>query len=277
MQRGGAPCGVEQGPAEVNDGPVAERAVQLDRAVGGVGHKAGDRASGEQLHGPCSSGTRSEQPREQREHQHVAERVGDRHGLLQPGQRLVVDVGPDQEGPRHQPEAGGKGQRVDQAAQVAVRGAPVDEHQQPGRVQRVAGQVEHVRVRREGQRHLELLGDQETQLARREAGEPRGEQDPRRLPGGPVDYQARHDRGDPAEADQRPGRDPQAVKRVVNPDEQCHPDGVAAENIPLVLHGDPPVLAGFRRNYRPLIKALYPAIATLLPAGMCNFVVKLGN
>ncbi len=40
-----------------------------------------------------------------------------------------------------------------------------------------------------------------------------------------------------------PGLDAQAAQPVVHRDEQRDPDGVAAENIPLLFHGNPPVLA----------------------------------
>ncbi len=188
MHRGGAPRGVEDGPAEIHDGPVAERAVKLDRAEGHVRCQAGDSAKSEELYGPVSHPPRREQPCEQREQENVAKRVGDRDELLQPGQFRVMHVWPDQERPRQQREPGREGQRVDHAALVLVRGPQVDEGQQADGVQRKGRQVKHVREGRKRKDHLELRRDQEAELARREAGKPGGQPQPWRLAGGPAEH-----------------------------------------------------------------------------------------
>ena len=259
VQRGGAPGGVEQGPAEIDDGPVVERPVQLDRVEGHVGHQAPEGAEGEELDAPGPARPRREQPHDQRQREHVAERIGDRHDFLQPVQVRIVHIGPDQEGPRQQRETGRERQRVDQAAPVLVGGPALDEDQKRDRIERKGQQVERVGKGGKGQHHAPLRRNQEAQLAGRETRLRGGEHEPRGLARGTVEYDARHDRDDPAEADQTPGLEAQPGQPVVRRDQEHHPDRVAAENIPLQFHGNPPALVISRLGNGPQMDSTHPS------------------
>ncbi len=241
MQRRDAPAAVEDGPAEVDDGAVMEDPVQLDQAVRGIGGKHGDRARGQDLDGPGPSHPRREHPGQQGQHEHVAERVGDRDALLQPGQPGGVHVRGDQVDPRQQGQPHGQRQRVDHAAPVPVGRAPPDEDQQRGRVQRVGQQVQDVGVGGERERGLHQLGHQEAHLAGDEARLRGGQQQPGQLARGTVDDHARDDAAHAGQADQAPRLNPQAGQRVIRPDEQRPPDGIAAQDISSHLHRNPPM------------------------------------
>ena len=194
MEGRGAPRAVEDRPAEIDDGAAAKRPVQLEQAERHIGRQHPDGAEGQQVDGPGPPRPGDEEPGDHRQHEHVAERIGNRDALLDPGQLGVVHVGKDQVDPRQQGEPGGQGQGIDQAAPVPVRGAPPDEDQQPGGVERIRHQVQQVREgRKRDLRRQDLRQHEEAHLTGGEAQVRAGQQQPRRLAGRAVDDDARHD------------------------------------------------------------------------------------
>ena len=195
-------------------------------AEGHVGRQAPEDAKGEELDAPGPAGPRREQPGDQGQHEHVAERVGDGDALLQPGQVRIVHVGPDQEDPRQQGEAGGQRQRVDQAAPVPSGVRHLMKISSAGRVQRKGQQVEHVGEGGKGQDHARAaLRPGSSTGRRRSSPAPAASSEPRRLAGGPVEHHARHDGDHSAQADQAPGLDAQPGQPVIQPRSgAAHPD-----------------------------------------------------
>ncbi len=224
MQGGRAPGGVEGGPAEVHGGADVPVAVQHDQPVGDVGDQEADGADGEQLEGAADTAARHDQTEQQGQHHDVAQRVGDRDGLLEPVELGVPRVGEDQVDPDQQRQAHGEDQRVQQTGPVLMRGPPADEAQHACRVQQVLGEVEAVGDGRERAAQVqELHLDDLDHLARREAEVGEREQVPVTGVRGAVEADADHDGGDAAQADARPPDDPLGGIGVVDAGEQHHP------------------------------------------------------
>ncbi|WP_148281991.1 MULTISPECIES: hypothetical protein [Streptomyces] len=150
VQGGESPGGEEDDPAQVPGGADLPGAAELEEAVDDVGGEDAAGAEGEELYGSGSEAAGDEEPGQHREHQDVAEGVGDRDGLLDPAHVLAPGERGDEVDPGEQREARGEDERVEDDPEVTADGPVADEAEQADGEQRVGHQVEGVRHGREG-------------------------------------------------------------------------------------------------------------------------------
>ncbi|WP_345528153.1 hypothetical protein [Streptomyces showdoensis] len=205
VQGGEAPGGEEDHPADVPGGADLPGALHLLHPVDDVGEEDAAGAEGEQLYGAGAQSAGDQEAGEHRQHQDVAEGVGDGDRPLDPGHVRGGGERGDQVDPGEQGEPGGEDERVERHREVPPGGPVPDEAVQADREERVGGEVEGVGDGREGP---VLVEEGLQHVVRGVAGDEGevggGEHEPGPAVGRPVQPDAGEDGGDAAESDERP-------------------------------------------------------------------------
>ena len=149
MQRGRAPQQVEEDPAGVHPQLVVVGVVQREDAVDEVGAEQRDDARDQQVEGRAALAGVDGEADARGEQDDVAHRVADRDELRHQAERVIVDVGGDQEDPGDQRQAQRHDHRVDRPRAVGALVAPANQEHEADHQHRVDREVDRVAGRRE--------------------------------------------------------------------------------------------------------------------------------